>query len=504
MNSTESFTMRTLKLGLIYSSLIFNVFIVYKYLDGSHLVDEKWSKSAAGEAEAVAAVSCSGHGRAYLDGIIGGDGTPVCECNACFTGLDCFESVPECVLDADSGNPIYLEPFWMKHAASTAIVVSGWHRMGYEYDDGSLISQELRSEIFKLHDIVKNVNTTDRYIIFGAGSTQLLGAAVHSLSLKSSTPTKVVASVPYYPVYKSQTELLDSTKYKFTGDASIQNTSDSSTSFIEFVTSPNNPDGQLKKAVLKGSNKIHDLAYYWPHYSPIVSPVDEDIAIFTLSKLTGHAGSRFGWALIKDKDLYQRMVKYMDLNTYGVSRETQLRALKLLKHVVRGGGQELFEFGYGTMKHRWELLSKTLQASKRFSVQHLSSQYCTFLDKHRTPSPAFAWIKCEQEEDEECSKVVLGEAKVIGRAGSLFGAGNDYVRVSLADSQDHFNILLNHIEKLVSQEKIGSGTRFHFYNTANQTWHANYQFMGLDQDIQCSFDGSSFAHHQGAATIAAT
>lgn len=95
----------------------------------------------------------------------------------------------------------------------------------------------------------------------------------------------------------------------------------------------------------------------------------------------------YRWALIKDKDLYERMVKYMDLNTYGVSRETQLRALKLLKHVVQGGGHDLFEFGYGTMKRRWELLSKTLENSKRFSLQDLSSQYCTFLDKHRTPSP---------------------------------------------------------------------------------------------------------------------
>ena len=92
----------------------------------------------------------------------------------------------------------------MQHAASTAIVLSGWHRMGYEYEDGSLISKELHSEIFKLHDIVKNVNTTGRYLIFGAGSTQLLGAAVHSLSLESSQPAKVVASVPYYPVSKNR------------------------------------------------------------------------------------------------------------------------------------------------------------------------------------------------------------------------------------------------------------------------------------------------------------
>lgn len=66
--------------------------------------------------------------------------------------------------------------------------------------------------------------------------------------------------------------------------------------FIEFVTSPNNPDGQLKEAVLRGPNakQIYDLAYYWPHYTAIPSPMDEDLMIFTLSKLTGHAGSRFG------------------------------------------------------------------------------------------------------------------------------------------------------------------------------------------------------------------
>lgn len=73
--------------------------------------------------------------------------------------------------------------------------------------------------------------------------------------------------------------------------------------FIEFVTSPNNPDGQLQKAILKGGRsstvkRIHDLAYYWPHYTPIPAPLDEDLMIFTLSKLTGHSGSRFGYYFI--------------------------------------------------------------------------------------------------------------------------------------------------------------------------------------------------------------
>lgn len=75
-----------------------------------------------------------------------------------------------------------------------------------------------------------------------------------------------------------------------------KNKSDGGFNFIEFVTVPNNPDGRLKKAVLEGPHvkAIHDHAYYWPHFTPIPAPADEDLMIFSLSKLTGHAGTRFG------------------------------------------------------------------------------------------------------------------------------------------------------------------------------------------------------------------
>lgn len=75
----------------------------------------------------------------------------------------------------------------------------------------------------------------------------------------------------------------------------MKNNSDS-LDVIEFVTSPNNPDGHLKKAVLQGPTvrAIYDHAYYWPHFTAITSPADEDVMLFTISKLTGHAGSRFG------------------------------------------------------------------------------------------------------------------------------------------------------------------------------------------------------------------
>lgn len=64
---------------------------------------------------------------------------------------------------------------------------------------------------------------------------------------------------------------------------------------------------------------------------------------------------------------------------------------------------------------------------------------------------AYAWLKCEREEDKECYRV-LKEAGIIGRDGALFGANSSYVRLSLIKAQDDFDILLHQMNKLVGQE----------------------------------------------------
>lgn len=73
----------------------------------------------------------------------------------------------------------------------------------------------------------------------------------------------------------------------------------------------------------------------------------------------------------------------------GVSHDTQLRALKLLKVVLQGGGGggEIFGYGYQVMRDRWMKLSKVLSTSKRISLQKLAPQYCTYFRKIRGPSP---------------------------------------------------------------------------------------------------------------------
>lgn len=94
--------------------------------------------------------------------------------------------------------------------------------------------------------------------------------------------------------YKDQTDILQSRLFKWAGDAYGF---DKDEAYVELVTSPNNPDGLLRQPVLNkaGGMVIYDLAYYWPQYTAITSSLDHPIMIFTLSKCSGHAGSRIGY-----------------------------------------------------------------------------------------------------------------------------------------------------------------------------------------------------------------
>ena len=99
---------------------------------------------------------------------------------------------------------MFLEPYWKQHAASSAVMVSGWHRMTYKATGDDYISLELDKHIRLLHQAAGNAVTDGKFIVFGTGSTQLINALVYALSPDganaSVSPARVVASVPYYPV----------------------------------------------------------------------------------------------------------------------------------------------------------------------------------------------------------------------------------------------------------------------------------------------------------------
>ncbi|XP_020244099.1 alliin lyase-like [Asparagus officinalis] len=400
-------------------------------------------------------MSCSGHGRAFLDSVVV-NGVPMCECNTCYSGPDCSVLLPDCPIDVYSGDPVFLEPYWRKHAASSAVLLSGWHRMTYEQTGKHHISLELEKCIRLLHDSVGNAVTKDRFIAFGTGATQLMNALVYALSPDAannlSVPAaRVVAAVPYYAVFKTQTEMFDFRANKWEGSASDWKNSSNKYDFIEFVTSPNNPDGLFQQSVLGGASVIYDLCYYWPHYSAILSPADEDVMLFSMSKMSGHASSRFGWALLKDEKIFRKVLYYVNQNVIGTSGDTHLRMLKIIKTILSGmrTKEDMFEFGYETMRERWKRFNELISSSEIFSLQKLAPHNCTYFKKAKDPSPAYGWLKCEMEEDRDCEDV-LKRGGIISQGGINFGADRRYTRLSIMKTQDDFELLMKKMEAIIS------------------------------------------------------
>ncbi|CAN0929435.1 Tryptophan aminotransferase-related protein 1 [Linum grandiflorum] len=264
--------------------------------------------------------------------------------------------------------------------------------------------------------------------------------------------------------------MLQSRLYEWGGDA---RTYDKATPFIEVVTSPNNPDGSLREAVVENRDDgklIHDLAYYWPNYVPITGAADHDIMLFTLTKCTGHAGSRIGWALVKDREVARRMTMFMQVTTIGVSKDSQLRAAKLLEFVAddcEGDGNNVVDsdetfFGQGrkVIAKRWEKLREAIKGRDVFIITKHPQQYCNFSGKYFQPVPAFGWLTCK----EGCNAMALMKAhNVLTRGGETFGVSSRYTRISMIGHEDEFDRFVHRVSGIQSDGEgfidINGGTK---------------------------------------------
>ncbi|KAF7021189.1 hypothetical protein CFC21_034176 [Triticum aestivum] len=359
------------------------------------------------------------------------------------------------VINLDHGDPTMFEAFWRETGDAAELVIPGWQTMSYFSDVGNvcwfmepLFDQQVR----RLHRTVGNAAVDGYHVLVGTGSTQLFMAALYALSpADAAEPTSVVSTAPYYSSYPAVTDFLRSGLFRWAGDAN----SFVGDAYIELVCSPNNPDGAIRDAVLSsGAGKaVHDLAYYWPQYTPITRRADHDIMLFTVSKSTGHAGTRIGWALVKDREVARRMTKFVELNTIGVSKDSQLRAAKVLSAVSDGyvdgdaSRHRLFDFGRRKMVERWRMLREAAAASGIFSLPAETSGRCNFANETAANNPAFAWLRCDREDVEDCAGFLRGH-KILTRSGNQFGADPRYVRVSMLDRDDAYDIFIRRLASL--------------------------------------------------------
>ncbi|RCV15986.1 hypothetical protein SETIT_3G100500v2 [Setaria italica] len=369
---------------------------------------------------------------------------------------------PDAVLNLELGDPTMYEAFWREVGDRAATVIRGWQAMSYFSDPDALcwfLEPEFEREVRRLHRVVGNAVVDGYHLVVGTGATQLYQAAMYALSspARGDKPVPVVSPAPYYSSYPPQTDLQLSGFYRWAGDASTF----AGGECIELVCSPNNPDGAVRESVMSsaaGAKPIHDLVYYWPQYTPITGRAAHDIMLFTVSKITGHAGTRLGWALVKDREVAKKMVYFVDRSTIGVSKDSQLRATKILSVVsdayeappAGDGGAavpRLFDFARRRMEERWRTLRATVAASGAFSLPEEIAGYCDFNKQTVAACPAFAWLRCEKEDVEDCAEFLAGH-KIVARGGKQFGGDARCVRINMLDRDQVFDMLVQRLSAI--------------------------------------------------------
>lgn len=97
------------------------------------------------------------------------------------------------------------------------------------------------------------------------------------------------------------------------------------------------------------------------------------------------------WALVKDEAIAKKMVKFIEITSIGVSKDSQVRAAKILDVISdtyedsdssSNESKRFFDYAYDEMAKRWSQLREAVNKSKAFSLPTLPVGTCNF--SHRT------------------------------------------------------------------------------------------------------------------------
>lgn len=310
------------------------------------------------------------------------------------------------LLDLRFGNPAFLQPYW-GNRNNDITVISGTN-MGYVSAMGN---ERLKKSIAELHDSVGNAETKDYHIIVGTGASQVIQAALHALNVKN-----VKAQAPYFPRFPVFAEL----------NGLSFNSSESNS--VEIVTCPNNPDNKLNIGNGNGP-KIYDYCYNWPQYVDSVIKGKQDIMVFSLAKATGHAATRIGWALVKDKALADEMDHYIEMSTSGVSHEAQVYATNVIRSQLIDFKGTCFKHGKDKLTRRWDTFREHIKPKADIKVLNSGGM--------------FAWCKCDAP---DANKYMQDRYSIVVISGSHFGADDSYFRMNLGSDLPTFEKLLEKLK----------------------------------------------------------
>lgn len=238
----------------------------------------------------------------------------------------------------------------------------------------------------------------------------------------------------YFFDYPSWPSVADKTGLVWDGDAGAD-------ADIEILNTPANPAGEIRTALVQNKSRvICDLVFDWPTYKTGGGHVATDycdIAIYSQSKHTGHAGSRFGWALIKDRRVWEAAAHYIQDTTMGISVDTQVRANTLMQHILSHSDDMDGGF-YGAsapfLAARWaQVSSAVLPCGDNIVLQNVKSQ-----------GPSM-WFKVP---DGHNASAMLAKVGLLGIPGPRFGSSASFVRLNMLDTDSTFDLIVRRLSVL--------------------------------------------------------
>lgn len=382
---------------------------------------------------------CSGRGQIYSQ-----ESPTFCQCEPCYKGDVCQHLDHKCKASVNIVELTFLQDYW-NNQTDAAVTIDAGYRMPYEKGSEATVFAPnqtannnlvrlLDLEIRTLHETVGNVVTEGYYIVPGLGATCFMSGAMFAHSTLAAKDLNVYARPPYYNGFK---EMADN----FFGHYAHFNTSTAMNpaSVLEFVTYPNNPDGMKVLDPHYATARVaYDLVYYWPSYTEVNQKLDLPFAFFSLGKLAGFAGSHFGWAVVKDERLANRLAAWVDL-AGRASVDSRARALAILRH-LNGHTDTYFGHVKVMLAQRWRELASVLRVNGRFSITNAPVRDAT--------AALFAWIRCNREDEAKDCQGVFTRVGVSVNDGPTYGSTSDFVRMTLCNYDSTWALVISRLKGL--------------------------------------------------------
>jgi aspartate/methionine/tyrosine aminotransferase len=296
----------------------------------------------------------------------------------------------------------------------------------------------LEQTIRATHKMAGNLNPDGKHLLVCSGARACLLAVLSALNTANAknpqaAPLQVFVKPPYWSLYPSMPGLAGTgapTDGRWNESANPNHNST-----IEILNYPNNPDGRSSVPLVKDKSRvICDLVFNWAwnHQEPV--DLGCEISVFSMSKITGHAGSRVGWVFLSDTALFEAASIFTIMTTGGVSVEAQARTNTVLSAVLNSGGH-FFSEARDMLEKRWDELDDVLAMCSS-----------VLIDDNRQNRGPVLWLTAKNSSAD--ALVMLAAAGIDGEPGDRFGATAASARVNLVGSASSWSLLLPRLHKL--------------------------------------------------------